>query len=290
MRRTGRSPSGPGSPGCPDLLRHVGGPRSPLSPLFLSFFEEECRAIANRLRLAAAAAGGPGLSPGPGGEGAPWLEAGPVISTLLPGNGVAGAGAPGPAAAPRGLPRPAGASTGAEPPRAAEGPGAPGSRLPALPAAAVEAGGPGRPSRRLSTAIPVAASRSRLRLPGKVASPKRFCLGSAPRQLARDATRRPKADGGSEGRQAAARAAPGAREQHGCGDAAAAEQPAGARLCQELERVQSELERVKSELAARVAQCEAYRRTISRLRAQLRAAGAWPQGAPGDGTGVSGRD
>ncbi|XP_062440932.1 collagen alpha-2(I) chain-like isoform X2 [Rhea pennata] len=247
MRRTGRSPSGPGSPGCPDLLRHVGGPRSPLSPLFLSFFEEECRAIANRLRLAAAAAGGPGLSPGPGGEGAPWLEAGPVISTLLPGNGVAGAGAPGPAAAPRGLPRPAGASTGAEPPRAAEGPGAPGSRLPALP-------------------------------------------GSAPRQLARDATRRPKADGGSEGRQAAARAAPGAREQHGCGDAAAAEQPAGARLCQELERVQSELERVKSELAARVAQCEAYRRTISRLRAQLRAAGAWPQGAPGDGTGVSGRD
>ncbi|XP_032633010.1 uncharacterized protein LOC116822922 [Chelonoidis abingdonii] len=42
-------------------------------------------------------------------------------------------------------------------------------------------------------------------------------------------------------------------------------------LSQELQRVRSELQRVKNELAARDAQCEAYRRTISSLEAQLRA-------------------
>ncbi|XP_039343008.1 transcription initiation factor TFIID subunit 4-like [Mauremys reevesii] len=48
-------------------------------------------------------------------------------------------------------------------------------------------------------------------------------------------------------------------------------------LSQELQRVRSELQRVKNELAARDAQCEAYRRTISSLEAQLRA-GSLPEG------------
>ncbi|XP_044885155.1 uncharacterized protein LOC123376937 isoform X2 [Mauremys mutica] len=48
-------------------------------------------------------------------------------------------------------------------------------------------------------------------------------------------------------------------------------------LSQELQRVRSELQRVKNELAARDAQCEAYRRTISSLEAQLRA-GSFPEG------------
>ncbi|KAM9127244.1 uncharacterized protein ACDP82_011536 [Pangshura tecta] len=48
-------------------------------------------------------------------------------------------------------------------------------------------------------------------------------------------------------------------------------------LSQELQRVRSELQRVKNELAARDVQCEAYRRTISSLEAQLRA-GSLPEG------------
>lgn len=43
--------------------------------------------------------------------------------------------------------------------------------------AAVKVGGRRQPSQRLSTAVPIVASRSRLQLPGKVSSPKRFCLG-----------------------------------------------------------------------------------------------------------------
>ncbi|XP_053931770.1 atherin-like isoform X2 [Cuculus canorus] len=46
-------------------------------------------------------------------------------------------------------------------------------------AAAAKAGGHRQPSQRLSTAIPTMASHSRLRLLGKVSSPKRFCFGKA---------------------------------------------------------------------------------------------------------------
>ncbi|KAM7161065.1 uncharacterized protein RBU57_010964 [Macrochelys suwanniensis] len=55
------------------------------------------------------------------------------------------------------------------------------------------------------------------------------------------------------------------------GGAAPPMQLPGQLLSQELQRVRSELQRVKDELAARDAQCEAYRRTISSLEAQLRA-------------------
>ncbi|CAM4720832.1 unnamed protein product [Lepidochelys kempii] len=55
------------------------------------------------------------------------------------------------------------------------------------------------------------------------------------------------------------------------GGAAPSMQLPGQLLSQELQRVRSELQRVKNELAARDAQCEAYRRTISSLEAQLRA-------------------
>ncbi|KAM7095086.1 uncharacterized protein J5F26_010740 isoform 2-T2 [Ciconia maguari] len=126
MWRSEQPPAGSGSPGCPDLLRHVGGPRSPLSPLYLSFFEEDCRAIAARLRLGAAAAAEP--SPGPGEGSALWpAAAGLVTSTPLqdsppldegapgsatpaarPSTGGCEAAAPGPARGkPRRLPQPA---------------------------------------------------------------------------------------------------------------------------------------------------------------------------------------
>ncbi|XP_041895924.1 translation initiation factor IF-2-like isoform X1 [Corvus kubaryi] len=72
--------AGSGSPGCPDLLQHVQALRSPPSPLYLSFFEEECRAIAARLRLGSAAE----PSPGPREVSALQPEpAGPVTSTPL---------------------------------------------------------------------------------------------------------------------------------------------------------------------------------------------------------------
>ncbi|XP_029853212.1 translation initiation factor IF-2-like [Aquila chrysaetos chrysaetos] len=82
MWRWEQPPAGSASPGCPDLLRHVDGPRSPLSPLYLSFFEEECRTIATRLRLGAAVAAEP--LPDPGEGSALWADAaGPVTSTPL---------------------------------------------------------------------------------------------------------------------------------------------------------------------------------------------------------------
>ncbi|XP_030823761.1 uncharacterized protein LOC115914991 [Camarhynchus parvulus] len=72
---------GPGSPDCPDLLQHVPALRSPATPLYLSFFEEECRAIAARLRLGAAAE----PSPGPGElSGLQPKPPGPATSTPLP--------------------------------------------------------------------------------------------------------------------------------------------------------------------------------------------------------------
>ncbi|XP_050569406.1 transcription initiation factor TFIID subunit 4-like isoform X2 [Cygnus atratus] len=266
MRRAERPAAGPGSPGCPDLLLHVGGPGSPLSPLFLSFFEEECSAIAARLRVGAAAAAGP--SPGGAAAGpvtSTPVASGPVSSTPVTSGPVAsaplrpsqppagdapgatpgeprprsrlarpqprraarlgtGQGAPGRSGPPgrspgSGAARPSlgrpRASLGREPPRAGRGPGAPAARLAlpsgtkpkpaakprlqhpggapqlALPSAvprptprdketetAAKAAGHRQPSKRLSTAIPTVASRSRLRPPGRVASPKRSYLGT----------------------------------------------------------------------------------------------------------------
>ncbi|XP_069667429.1 collagen alpha-1(I) chain-like isoform X2 [Haliaeetus albicilla] len=412
MWRWEQPPAGSGSPVCPDLLRHVDGPRSPLSPLYLSFFEEECRTIATRLRLGAAVAAEP--SPGPGEDSALWPDAaGPITSTPLhtspplderapdsatpaarPSTGGSEAAAPGPArGVPRRLPQPAagggpgaarpgsglarpqalsrkGARRGAgQPPCGGPGPagrprtparspgrggrlsvsraraslglqlpkagkelGGLGTRLPQpsgtklklMPAAksrlqhphgalqltqpsaipkptprdaemetAVKVGGRRQPSRRLSTAIPIVASRSRLQPLGKVASPKRFCLGSTTQELICNRTRELKEDGESKEWLVAAgtvlgvgkadqtwvcvessfssELAPGPTP--GCGNAVPAEQSAGDQLSQELKHVKNELERVKGELADKTAQCEAYCQMISSLQAQLRAAG-----------------
>ncbi|XP_069667432.1 collagen alpha-1(I) chain-like isoform X5 [Haliaeetus albicilla] len=396
MWRWEQPPAGSGSPVCPDLLRHVDGPRSPLSPLYLSFFEEECRTIATRLRLGAAVAAEP--SPGPGEDSALWPDAaGPITSTPLhtspplderapdsatpaarPSTGGSEAAAPGPArGVPRRLPQPAagggpgaarpgsglarpqalsrkGARRGAgQPPCGGPGPagrprtparspgrggrlsvsraraslglqlpkagkelGGLGTRLPQpsgtklklMPAAksrlqhphgalqltqpsaipkptprdaemetAVKVGGRRQPSRRLSTAIPIVASRSRLQPLGKVASPKRFCLGSTTQELICNRTRELKEDGKADQTWVCVESsfsselAPGPTP--GCGNAVPAEQSAGDQLSQELKHVKNELERVKGELADKTAQCEAYCQMISSLQAQLRAAG-----------------
>ncbi|KAM6353273.1 uncharacterized protein FN964_006957 isoform 3-T3 [Alca torda] len=68
MRRREQLPDSPGSPGRPDLLRHE---EPPLSSLYRSFFEEECRAIVGRLRLGTAAAE---PSPGPWECSSPWPD------------------------------------------------------------------------------------------------------------------------------------------------------------------------------------------------------------------------
>ncbi|XP_050569408.1 translation initiation factor IF-2-like isoform X5 [Cygnus atratus] len=344
MRRAERPAAGPGSPGCPDLLLHVGGPGSPLSPLFLSFFEEECSAIAARLRVGAAAAAGP--SPGGAAAGpvtSTPVASGPVSSTPVTSGPVAsaplrpsqppagdapgatpgeprprsrlarpqprraarlgtGQGAPGRSGPPgrspgSGAARPSlgrpRASLGREPPRAGRGPGAPAARL-ALPSAAAKAAGHRQPSKRLSTAIPTVASRSRLRPPGRVASPKRSYLGSTTQELLCNRTRELKENGKADqtwvcvGSPSPIVLPP--VPAPGCGEAAPAEQPAGDQLSQELKHVKDELERVKGELADRTAQCEAYRQTISSLQAQLRAAGIWPEDAAVDENGVVGRD
>ncbi|XP_074910111.1 uncharacterized protein LOC142043171 isoform X2 [Buteo buteo] len=397
MWRWEQPPAGSGSPVCPDLLRHVDGPRSPLSPLYLSFFEEECRTIATRLRLGAAVAAEP--SPGPGEDSALWPDAaGPITSTPLhtlpplderapdsatpaarPSTGGSeAAAAPGPArGVPRRLPQPAAgggpgaarrgsglarpqalsrkaarrgagqppcggpgpagrprtparspgrggrlsvsrarASLGLQLPKAGKELGGLGTRLPQpsgtklklMPAAksrlqhphgalqltqpsaipkptprdtemetAVEVGGRRQPSRRLSTAIPIVASRSRLQPLGKVASPKRFCLGSTTQELICNRTRELKEDGKADQTWVCVESsfsselAPGPTP--GCGNAVPAEQSAGDQLSQELKHVKNELERVKGELAVKTAQCEAYCQMISSLQAQLRAAG-----------------
>ncbi|XP_068061442.1 uncharacterized protein [Anomalospiza imberbis] len=70
-----------GSLDCPDLLQDVQHLNSPSSPLYFSFFEEECRAIAASLHLGAAAE----PSPGPGElSGLQPRPAGPTTSTPLP--------------------------------------------------------------------------------------------------------------------------------------------------------------------------------------------------------------
>ena len=71
----------PASPDCPDLLQHVQALRSPSTPLFLSFFEEECRAIAARLRFGAAAESSLGQEELSAMQSEP---AGPATSTPLP--------------------------------------------------------------------------------------------------------------------------------------------------------------------------------------------------------------
>lgn len=88
MRRRERQPEGGGSPGRPDLLRHE---VSPLPPVYLSFFEEECRAIVGRLRLGTAGE----LSPGPWERSDPWLDAtGLITSTPFRHQGTPHGGAP----------------------------------------------------------------------------------------------------------------------------------------------------------------------------------------------------
>ncbi|XP_069724136.1 putative uncharacterized protein ENSP00000383309 [Phaenicophaeus curvirostris] len=182
---------------------------------------------------------------------------------------------------------------------------------------AARAGGRRLPSQRLSTAIPTVASDSRLRLLGKVPSPKRFCFGKADQtwELERSSFSN--------------KLAPG--------HAVPAEQSAGDQLSQELkclkdepecakreweqvtskmeqvtnelkhakkewEKVTNELEHVKSELkyvknelelvknelADKTAQCEAYHRTI--LQAQHRATGICPEDAAVEKGGDLGTD
>ncbi|XP_074771397.1 uncharacterized protein LOC141964650 isoform X1 [Athene noctua] len=108
MWRLEQSPTSSGSPRCPDLLRHVGGPRSPLSPLYLSFFEEECRAIATRLRLGDTrpVTSTPLHALPPLDEGTP--DSATPAARPSTGDGEAAAAAPGPAGGePRRLLRPA---------------------------------------------------------------------------------------------------------------------------------------------------------------------------------------
>lgn len=176
---------------------------------------------------------------------------------------------------------------------------------------AVKVGGCGQLSRRrLSTAILTVASRSRLQPLGKVASPKRFCLGLTTQELVCNTTQELKGNGESKERLVAAGAVLGAGKADqtwvrvgssfsselapdltpGYGDAVPAEQSAGDELSQELKRVKNELERVKGELADKTTQCEAYRQTISSLQAQLKAAGICPEDAAVEESGDLGRD
>lgn len=171
--------AGPGSPDCPDLLQHVPALRSPTTPLYLSFFEEECRAIAARLRLGAAAE----PSPGPGElSGLQPKPPGPATSTPLPvpshgrlpdssAGDCEGAAAPGLA------PAPAPGEPGSRPQPAAGGaPGARPSRTPAVSRRArrgpgqLSGDGPGTPARspglgRARLALPRARASLGLQLP-----------------------------------------------------------------------------------------------------------------------------
>ncbi|XP_030330562.1 translation initiation factor IF-2-like [Strigops habroptila] len=196
------------------------------------------------------------------------------------------------------------APPGPELPKAGKGLGAPRSRLP-QPAGAARAGALRQPSRGLSTAIPAAASRSRLRPLRKVASPKRF-RGSTTQELVCNRTQELEKNESKEWLVGTVLGVGKADQTWvcgepslcseissdpapGCGDAVTAEQSAGDQLSQELKHVKSELERVKGELADKTAQCEAYRRTICSLQARLRAAGMCLEDAAKEEGGDLGR-
>ncbi|RMB98341.1 hypothetical protein DUI87_25246 [Hirundo rustica rustica] len=321
-------PAGPGSPDCPDLLQHVQAlrspARSPATPLYLSFFEEECRAIAARLRLGAAAEPSPGL-----GELSALRpeSAGPATSTPLPSSShgrlsdssagdceAAAAPAPG---EPGRLPQPAAdggpGARPARPPaqsrRVRRGPGQPSGGGPGTPARS-----PGRGRARL--AAPRTRASLGLQLPaagtGRGAWETRLLRppGATTQELVCNRTQELKENGESKERLAAARNVLGAGKTDqtwvcgesslscelapgltsGCEDAVPAVQSAGDQLSQELERVKKELEQVKGELADKTAQCEAYQQTISSLQAQLRAAGICLKDAAVFDNGGLGRD
>ncbi|XP_074457503.1 uncharacterized protein LOC141748802 [Larus michahellis] len=160
--------------------------------------------------------------------------------------------------------------------------------------AAAKAGSRRESSQRLPRAIPTVASCSRLRPLGKAASPKCFRPGLPVEKLICNRTWELKEDGKADqtwmcvGSSFSSVLTPGPTP--GCGDAVPAEQAAGDQLSQELKRVKNELERVKGELADKTAQCEAYRRTISSLQAQLRAAGICPEDAAVEESGDLRRD
>ncbi|XP_052529242.1 actin-binding protein WASF1-like isoform X1 [Tympanuchus pallidicinctus] len=177
-----------------------------------------------------------------------------------------------------------------------------------------KAGGCRQPPRRLPTAIPTVASRSRLQPAGKVASSKHTYLESPPQEPVCNRTRDLMENAcleqlcvlTEERLEAVAVTflvktlftdkadqtwvcvgSPYLSALHpGCGEAACAAQPAGCQLSQELEHMKKELERVKGELADKTAQCEAYCQTISSLQAQLRAAGICPEDAAEDKNSV----
>ncbi|XP_065413463.1 NHS-like protein 2 isoform X2 [Chrysemys picta bellii] len=123
------------------------------------------------------------------------------------------------------------------------------------------------PVRRAATAaIPIRAPHSRLRPTGRTtASPKRLPSPKRAR-LGKGGMAQPQTGGNSP---APLSFLPDSALESG--GAAPFMQLPDQLLSQELQRVRSELQRVKNELAARDAQCEAYRRTISSLEAQLRA-------------------
>uniref|UniRef100_H0ZAA4 Sorting nexin 12 n=2 Tax=Passeriformes TaxID=9126 RepID=H0ZAA4_TAEGU len=168
---------------------------------------------------------------------------------------------------------------------------------------AAKVGSHKQPSSRLSTGIPIMASRSSLQPSEKVIPSKRFCLnkGSTTQELVYNRNQELKENSESNERLVAASIVLGAGEQYGdindqtwvcaksslsselapgltswCEDTVPAEQSAGDQLSKELERVKQELEQVKGELAEKTAQCKTYQQTISSLEAQLRAAGMIP--------------
>ncbi|XP_061302372.1 collagen alpha-1(I) chain-like [Pezoporus flaviventris] len=168
------------------------------------------------------------------------------------------------------------------------------------------AGARRQPSRRLSTAVPTVASRSRLRPLGKAASPKRFHGSTTQEQLCNRTQELRKDDESKEWLVGTVSGAGKADQTWVYGesslcsemppgpapggeDAVSSEQSAGDQLSQELKHVKSELERVKGELAAKTAQCEAYRQMICSLQARLRAAGICLEDAEVEESGDSGR-
>nr|XP_014120766.1 transcription initiation factor TFIID subunit 4 [Zonotrichia albicollis] len=171
------SQAGPGSPDCPDLLQHVPALRTPATPLYLSFFEEECRAIVALLRRGAAAES----SPGPAElSGLQPKTPGPATSTPLPSpsHGQLPDSSAGDCKAVA-TPAPAPAEPGSLPQPAAGGGGGPGARPARTPAVSRRArrgpelpsgGGPGTPARspgrgRSRLALPRARASLGLQLP-----------------------------------------------------------------------------------------------------------------------------